>query len=165
MARASRLLLALILCVTLTGCPYYGDWIKGGGKYAYIIEIYARPPQDSELQMAASSVRMVLLDHGCKDLAKSFTAPDSEGQMGSTSYFAKILGKEPLAIDARIGIYEADPKRPPKLHIWVGNLVVGNTDPLVTHEIDQVGDAVYEKLVQQVGKEKTTLVRRSGTLN
>jgi hypothetical protein len=152
------LLFAYFLCfVCLQGCF---TSIKGGGKNAYKVDI--NTANIDEARYRSLNLSAILLNRGYKQYwsEKPVSPPDFAGQSGFYSTFGKTITREGYSVDVSVQYAQAEPQSPSKsLHIWVVNWTVGNRVLEVTHEIDEVSNAIYHELIKEVGKENVTLTR------
>lgn len=158
MNRIFKLLFVYFLCfVCLQGCFTF---IKGGGKYTYKIDIDTTPINEALYRDLGLSSILCNRGYDQNWSERPVSPPDFAGQTGFYSAFGKTVTKDGYSVDVYIKYAQAERQSPEKrLHIWVVNWTVGNRVPEVTHEIDEVSNAIYHELIKKVGKENVTLTR------
>jgi len=159
----NKFLTYLLIIICIKGCSTF---IMGGGRYTYKVDIDA-----SEIDKSgylASHISDILLNRGYEQCGpdKPVSPPDFPGQSGFISSFKKIVTSEGYPVCVYVKYAQSQPLiSKNKLHIWVVNWTAGNRIPELIFEINEVSNAIYSVLVDDLGKNNVTITKHSAKNN
>jgi hypothetical protein len=152
-----RIVVSIILLVGFLGVPGCDLWILGSEKTGYKINIETDQLRYSDLKhiedlLVARSYKVIF-----KEKQKNRTHPDEVYSLFTKTFIVK---KNEEAVDVYLHFVK-DESNNFSRHVLIGmrNWVRGGVVPQLKTEIDDIGDLIYQEIVNKIGKEHVTVKR------